>query len=105
MSGQLKPALACWVVGGGCAEGAAWLACCSSGAAVGACRSGDSAQKKYYLPPVNWRLVEIGDGYVGHYSLPGGGGTGQGFPVGCSSAWSSTPKKQQLSTTSELAVG
>jgi hypothetical protein len=37
------------------------------------CRVLDAVHKNNYLPPVNWRWFEEGDGYVRHCSLPAGG--------------------------------
>jgi hypothetical protein len=45
--------------------------------------------KKNSLPPVNWRWVEEGDGYVGRLQ-PHGQPLGLGFPVGCSAVVSWT---------------
>jgi hypothetical protein len=42
-----------------------------------------------YLPPMNWRWVEEGDGHVGHCSPLLG--DHWRFSVGCSSAWSQIP--------------
>jgi hypothetical protein len=45
-----------------------------------------STAKKNYLPPVNWRWVEEGDGYVGRLKPPGQPAThtmpGVGLPSG-----------------------
>jgi hypothetical protein len=53
------------------------------------CSERRGEEEKNSLPPVNWRWVEEGDGYVGRLQPPGQP-LGVGLPVGCS-AWSRTP--------------